>query len=242
MSELAENATPVCILGGGLGTRLGAITEALPKPMVRVGSKPFLQLILDHLVGLGFRRFILAVHYRWEAMREYFGDGSALNCRIEYSVEPEPLGTGGAVLWAQPLWGSRVLVLNGDTYLPVDWRDMLAEHADGSRPVTMALVRSEQCDRFGQVCVQEGRVIEFLEKHSGGGAGWINGGVYALDAAAMVGRRRGEAFSLERDVFPPLAGSINAYLCPDVPFADIGTPESLERFRQEAESRTGTGV
>ena len=236
------NATvAVCILAGGLSTRLRPLTDNIPKPMLPVAGRPFLELVLGHLAGLGLRRFVLAVSYRWEVIRDYFGDGSAFGWDIDYSVEPEPMGTGGAVLWAQPRWGRRALVLNGDTYCPANWPQMLEAHRRSGLPVTMALVPARRTDRFGRVEVRDGRVVRFCEK-AGSGAGWINAGAYVLEAEALAGRQRGESFSLERDLFPAMVGRIGAFLCPQVPFADIGTAESLARFRHEVEDSIRKGV
>jgi len=244
------NQISVLVLAGGLSTRLRPITETIPKPMVDVAGEPFLKRILGHLDSVGYRRFILAVSYHWEAIRDYFGDGGRLGWEIEYSVESEPLGTGGAVLWAQPMWGERVLVLNGDTYLPADWPAMVSAHAAAGVPATMALVRCDDASRFGSVLVADGpaplgRVTAFREKaprRGGPEAGWINGGAYVLERDALSGWRRGDRFSLERDVFVRLAGRIGAFRCEGVPFADIGTMQSLGRFRQEAESGRFKGV
>ena len=89
---------PICILAGGLSTRLRPLTETMPKPMVPVAGKPFVQHVLEHLGRLGFRRFILAVSYLWEQIYDYFGDGGQFGWELKYSVEPNALGTGGAVL------------------------------------------------------------------------------------------------------------------------------------------------
>ncbi len=223
---------PICLLAGGLSTRLRPVTDTMPKPMVPVGDRPFLQWLLDHFGSLGFRRFVLAVSYRWEQIEAYFGDGSRFGWRIEYSVEPEPLGTGGALLWAQPLWGDAALVANADTFLPEDWRAMIHIHREQGLPATMALVRQDDCSRFGRVTVQEGRVAGFEEKRPLAGPGWINGGVYIMVRSSLQSFERGTAFSLEKDVFPQLAGRIAAYPC-DAQFADIGTLTSLETFRSQ---------
>ena len=225
---------PVCLLAGGLSTRLRPITDTVPKCMVRVGDRPFLQLLLDHFDSLGFRRFVLAVSYRWEQIEAYFGDGSRFGWRIEYAVEPSPLGTGGAVLWAQPIWREAALVANADTFLPADWRDMLRTHYEQGMPATMALVRQDDCSRFGKVRVQEGRVAGFEEKRPNSGPGWINGGVYVMSKRSLDSFERGTTFSLEKDVFPKLGGRIAAYAC-EAGFADIGTLPSLEEFRKQME-------
>ena len=223
---------PVCLLAGGLSTRLRPITDSVPKSMVPVGDRPFLQLLLDHFGSLGFRRFVLAVSYRWEQIEAYFGDGARFGWRIEYSVEPELLGTGGALLWAQPLWRDAALVANADTFLPEDWRAMLRTHREQGLPATMALARQDDCSRFGKVTVREGRVAGFEEKKPHAGPGWINGGVYVMSRQALEPFKRGTAFSLEKDVFPRLSGRIAAYTC-DAGFADIGTMSSLEEFRKQ---------
>lgn len=228
LSDRDENLV-VCVLAGGLSRRLRPLTDTIPKPMIPVGGRPFLQLLLEHFASLGYRRFALAVSYLWERIADHFGDGSKFGWHIDYSVEPEPLGTGGAALWAQPLWGEAALIANGDTFLAEDWRELAATHKASGLPVTMALVRQDDCARFGKVEVSDGRVTGFVEKNPHAGAGWINAGVYLLDKSALAAFGRGQSFSLEKDVFPGLAGGIAAHECTR-PFADIGTPDSLAKF------------
>ena len=81
-----KDGLPVCILAGGLSRRLRPLTDTIPKPMVPVGDKPFLQLLMEHYAAMGHRRFILAVSYLWQQIQEYFGDGSSFGWQIEYSV------------------------------------------------------------------------------------------------------------------------------------------------------------
>jgi NDP-sugar pyrophosphorylase family protein len=223
---------PVCILAGGLSRRLRPVTETIPKAMVPIGGKPFVQLLLEHFSTLGYRRFVLAVSYLWEHIHEFFGDGRRFGWQIDYSIEPEPLDTGGAVLWAQPQWGQRAIIANGDTFLPEDWRQLQVTHDRAGLPATMALAHQNDCARFGRVDVRDGRVVGFVEKSPCVGAGWINAGVYVLEKEVLSGFRRGQRFSLELDVFPAWVGQIAAHSCHGA-FADIGTPESLEDFRQE---------
>jgi len=207
--------------------------------MVPVRGKPFLQMQMEHFASLGFRRFVLAVSYLWEQIRDYFGDGRGFGWRIEYSVEPEPLGTGGAVLWARPSWGPCAVVANGDTFLPEDWRALVTAHQSAGTAATLALVHQEDCTRFGRVAVRNGRAVGFEEKRHQAGPGWINAGVYVLREDIFVPFRPGQAFSLEEDVFPGLLGRIAAFRC-SRPFADIGTPEALEAFKAE-QNLTGSG-
>ncbi len=224
---------PICILAGGLSTRLRPLTETMPKPMVPVAGKPFVQHVLEHLGRLGFRRFILAVSYLWEQIYDYFGDGGQFGWELKYSVEPNALGTGGAVLWAQKFWSYEVLVANGDTYLPEDFRHMLALHRKAGEPATMALINQDDCSRFGRVKCIDGRVTAFCEKDGTDQPGWINAGIYILSRRAFGRYRPGEAFSLERDIFPSLCPGICAYFC-HTAFADIGTHQSLSAFRSRS--------
>ena len=220
----------VCILAGGLGKRLGTLTEEAPKPMVPIGDRPFLQVLMEHFASLGWCRFALAVSHLWEQIRDHFGDGGRFGWEIEYSVEPEPLGTGGAVLWAQPLWGRRAVVTNGDTFLAEDWRELLKAHEAANAPVTIALAEKDDCARYGMVEVQDGRIAGFTEKDPDAGPGWINAGTYVLEAEALAAFERGKSFSLETDVFPTLLGEMAAYFCRSE-HIDIGTPQSLAAFR-----------
>ena len=222
----------VCILAGGLSTRLRPLTETIPKVLVPVQGKPFVQIQMEHFSSLGVRRFVLAVSYLWEQIRDYFGDGSQFGWEIEYSVEEQPLDTGGAVLLAQPLWGERAIVANGDTFLPENWGPMVAADEAAGLSATVALIHQDDCSRYGKITVSDGRVMSFEEKATHTGAGWINAGVYILRKQAFDHFERGQRFSMERDVLPSLAGNILAYECNRY-FADIGTPESLAAFREQ---------
>ncbi|MCE5327938.1 MAG: nucleotidyltransferase family protein [Planctomycetaceae bacterium] len=233
IDAVADNPV-VCILAGGLSRRLRPLTDTIPKSMVDIAGKPLLERIMGHFASLGFGRFVLAVSYLRQQIEAYFGDGVAFGWDVRYSVEPEPLGTGGAVLLAHRLWAPAALVVNGDTFVPGDWRALWQAHRKGGHPATMALVHQEDTSRFGQVETDGQRVVKFVEKGGSARPGWINAGVYALEERALDGRTAGAAFSLERDVFEPLAGQIGAYLC-DAPFADIGTPQSLAEFRRRME-------
>lgn len=221
-----------CVLAGGLSKRLRPLTDTIPKAMVLIDGKPFLQLLLEHFSSLGLDRFVLAVSYLHEQIRDYFRDGKSFGWHIEYSVEPEPLGTGGAVLLAQPIWGKSAIIVNGDTFLAEDWRKLLTTHRAQGLPLTMAVARHEDRARFGSVQIRDDRVTGFAEKDSQTGTGWTNAGVYLLEDKVFAPFQPGQVFSLEQDIFPSLTGQIAAHRCTR-PFADIGTPTSLEQFREK---------
>lgn len=223
--------TPACILAGGLGTRLRPLTDALPKPMVPVAGKPFLEHQMVALAGAGVRDFVLAVSYRWESIRNHFGDGSAFGWRIRYSVEPEPLGTGGALAHALPHLPERFLVLNGDTYLDLDWAAFLEDPwADEGFDGCIAVRSVTDASAYGSMDLSDRHVTAFREKVASMGAGLVNAGLYALDRRVLEGRTG--SFSLERDVLPrvrlaahPIAGN----------FVDIGSFDRLDAFRRSME-------
>jgi D-glycero-alpha-D-manno-heptose 1-phosphate guanylyltransferase len=205
------------VLAGGLGTRLRAAVSDVPKPMAPVGGRPFLERLLDYWIAQGVRRAVLAVGYMHDRIRQHFGD-EYRGCAIAYSVEDQPLGTGGALLHALPLVKSNTfLALNGDTYFAVPLEALADFHRQRDADVSMSLFRSDNPRYTGVSLNPDGRVTGF------GGAGLVNGGVFLFRRAALEGLPAKVA-SLEKDVLPGMKGAI--YGCVfDVPFVDIGLPE-----------------
>src|SRR5881396_975592 len=148
--------------------RLRSIVEDVPKPMAPVQGRPFLAWVLDQLVGAGFHAAILAVGYRHEAIHAHFGEDYR-GLALRYSVEREPLGTGGAIRLACEQADARdVFVLNGDTYLELDFRAMLNAHARGGTELTMASCHVPDVARYGALELCDDRVQGFLEKGRSG--------------------------------------------------------------------------
>jgi NDP-sugar pyrophosphorylase family protein len=231
---------PVVILAGGLGTRLRPVIPDRPKGLAPVGDRPFLEIQIALLREQGARRFVLCVGHRADQIRDRLGGGSRLGVRIEYSVEPETLlGTGGALRLAERFFLPYALVLNGDTYLAADYRDLVAHHAKeraGAGAVaTMALARLEDGRRFGTVALDpdERFLAGFREKVQGAPAGcWLNAGAYVIELALLRRIPPGTTCSLERDVLPAAIDEgllIAAYRCTQ-PFFDIGTGEDYHHF------------
>ena len=222
------------VLAGGLGTRLAHVTGEIPKPMAPVGSRPFLEYLLDYLVEQGIDGAILAVSYQWEVIREHFGY-EYRGMPLDYSVEDEPLGTGGAIRQAlESLPDDEVIVLNGDTLFRVNLQSLANSHRNAGAQLSIALKQVADCGRFGHVEVSsEGVIARFLEK-STGGPGWINGGIYMLNRDLVTDFPMPESFSFEQDLVEPNVGRIrplafqsNAY------FIDMGVPEDYERAQRE---------
>lgn len=218
------------VLAGGLGTRLRSVVPDLPKPMAPVAGRPFLAWMLDALAAAGVQHLVLAVGYRHEVIRARFGDAFE-GIAIEYSVEAQPLGTGGAIrLAAERTDATRpVLVLNGDTFLQIDLRAMHEGHVAAGERLTVAACRVEDVSRYGALRVDGGHITGFLEKGHAG-PGLINAGTYVLAPDALRALPAGEAFSFEQRV---LVGALER-LRPAVfetpgAFIDIGVPEDYAR-------------
>lgn len=222
------------VLAGGLGTRLASVTSDIPKPMAPIGSRPFLEYLLDYLIEQGAEQAVLAVSYKWEVIRKHFGDtyrGLSLN----YSVEEQPLGTGGAILQAlEFLTDDEVVVLNGDTLFHVDLKGLANIHRNGGARLSIALKQVTDSGRFGRVEVSaDGVISSFLEK-STGGPGWINGGVYMLHRELFADCRMPVRFSFEQDLVEPNIDRIQPRAFQsEAYFIDMGIPEDYARAQRE---------
>ena len=217
------------ILAGGLGTRLRSMVPDLPKPMAPVGGKPFLAWVLEDLHQQGIRRAVLAVGYRWESIRDYFGTAHA-GLALNYSVEADPLGTGGAIRQALDMCSAEhVFVVNGDTYLKLDYAAMMQAHLAAGVPLTLSACALNDVGRYGALEIRDGRVTGFLEKGRQG-SGRINGGIYVMQRGLFGGSNMPEKFSFETDFLMPRIGDLTPLAYPvENTFIDIGVPEDYVR-------------
>jgi len=224
------------VLAGGLGTRLRQVVPDIPKPMAPVAGRPFLAFLLEYLEAQDIREVILSVGYRHEVIREFFGT-QYRSITLRYSIEMEPLGTGGGLRKSLSLAKtSPVFVFNGDTFLKVNYRNMAQAHAASNANITLALKQVDDTSRYGAVEIKEGRIVQFLEKGSHG-PGWINSGVYLLSRNIFDEYDLPEAFSLERDFLQPLVVNLKpaSYLTTGY-FIDIGVPEEYQKAQKELNS------
>lgn len=163
------------ILCGGLGTRLKSVIKDIPKPMAPINDKPFLEFIFEHLKKQGIKEVILAVSYKYEVIQEYFKD-EFLSIKIKYSIEKEPLGTGGAIKEALKFIKNEAYVLNGDTFFGIDLSKL---KLNGSK-ICLALKQMNDFDRYGTVNVDEQCLVISFEEKVFKKQGLINGGIYLL--------------------------------------------------------------
>jgi len=221
------------ILAGGFGTRLQSRLDGIPKPMVQVAGQPFLQILVDRLVDAGFGRVILSVGHLASVIQDHFGV-SWRGVPVDYVVEDAPLGTGGAIRKSmERVSEPEAFVLNGDTWLEVDYARMNELHERSHARITLALSRVADMARFGGVELRDQKVVSFIEKGQTG-PGFINGGVYVLAKDFPWPVNLPERFSFETDILLPLLPSLNhAVYVSSGRFIDIGVPEDLDRAQAE---------
>jgi NDP-sugar pyrophosphorylase family protein len=197
--------------------------------MVDINGRPFLEYILDQIKLWGGRRVVLCTGYLGHQILSKLGN-SYRDVQIVYSEEKSPMGTGGALRLASPLFHSEsVLVINGDSYCKADLISFLEWHLLKDARATLLLVESNDTRRYGKVEVDgNGRILGFEEKTESKGSGWINAGVYLFRQGFIKDIPAERPVSLEREIFPSWIGrGIYGYKS-DAPFIDIGTPESCQ--------------
>lgn len=197
------------IMAGGFGTRLKPLTIHRPKPMVPVANRPLMEHIIDLLRRHGIRDIVALLYFQPEAIRSYFGDGSAFGVRISYHTASADFGTAGAVRDALDLLGGeRVLVLSGDLLTDCDLSALISEHESRGSEATIALTSVEEPLSFGIVIADEstGRVERFLEKPTWGEvfSDTINTGIYLLEPSVLDRIPPGLSYDFSRDLFPSL--------------------------------------
>ena len=169
----------VFILAGGLGTRLRPLTETVPKPMLRVGDKPILELILEQFKEYGFRNFIISLNYKGSIIEEYFKDGKEFDVNIEYIRETKKLGTAGSIALVKEKLTKPFIVINGDILTGIDFDKFLNHHIENDFNITVGVRNYEINVPYG-VLVTDNMIIESLEEKPTYKFN-INGGVYALN-------------------------------------------------------------
>ncbi len=221
------------ILAGGLGTRLKDVISDVPKPMAPVMGKPFLQYLLDHLHKQEVSRVILSVGFKHQVIEDYFKT-KYKDISILYSVENEPLGTGGGIKKAlKKTIEQHVFILNGDTYFNVNLKQLCDKHLRLNSDITLSLKPMKDFDRYGSVVALENRIIGFEEKKYLA-KGNINGGVYMFNTTLFDRFELPDRFSFENDFLAKYLDklNINAFLS-NAYFIDIGVPEDYRRAQKE---------
>lgn len=221
------------ILAGGRGTRLKSVLPNMPKPMAPIAGKPFLRYLLENLYKQNIKRVIFAVGYKYEIIKNYFGDNYK-GIQIIYSIENEPLGTGGCIKKAlEYVLGHNVFILNGDTYLEIDLNKFKKRHEDLDSDLTLTVKTMINFERYGTVISKKNRVIGFGEKVFKE-KGNINCGVYIARADLFNKINVCRRFSFEKDFMEKYADKLNFNIfMTEGYFIDIGIPEDYMKAQSD---------
>ena len=214
------------VLAGGLGTRLKEVLPGIPKCMAPVNGKPFLTYVLDYLLRQNISKVILSVGYLKDHIINYFGENYKL-LKLEYAIENEPLGTGGAIKLSFGFCKQdEAFVMNGDTCFFPALKAMENLHFWETADITIAVKQMNDTARYGLVLTDEsGRIKDFREKEPSSGAGLINGGIYLINRK-IVDVFPHQKFSLENDIFKTSCSEFKMLAFQsDGFFLDMGIPE-----------------
>jgi len=222
----ASALPPVCILAGGVGSRLGEAVGQVPKPMLPVAGRPFLFHQLELLAREGAHEVVLCIGYLGDVIRHAVGDGSAFGLRVAYSDDGgDLLGTAGAVRQAIPRLGERFMVLYGDTYLRIDYADVDRVARESDLPALMTVLRNEGRWDVSNVRLAGDRVERYDKVEPDEDMTHIDYGLSVLEAGAVMETEPGASDLSTLFTAWATQGRLAAYVATER-FFEIGTPES----------------
>jgi dTDP-glucose pyrophosphorylase len=225
------------IMAGGFGSRLRPLTEDMPKPMLPVGGRPVMEVLLEQLQQAGIRQVNVTTHYLPEKITEHFGDGKAFGVEINYVNEEKPLGTGGALgLLPQPV--EPMLVVNGDVLTRVNFRSMLAFHQENHADLTVAVRQYDVEIPFG-VIESDGVLVKSVREKPRL-SHFVNAGIYLLDPGVYQFIPNGEHFNMT-DLIQWLIDAGRRVVCFPVSeyWLDIGQHADYVRAQNDMETKFG---
>ena len=203
------------ILAGGLGTRLQPLTDETPKPLLSMLGKPIVQHIMENLAKYGIKKVILSIGYKAKHIQNYFGDGSQYGISLAYSLEQEPLGTGGAIKQAAKQLTTPFFLVWGDNLMDINYQDLYQTYLHTRKNVTMTITPREDVEHFGVAKVEQNIITSFVEKPSREQApsNLINAGAFIIDPSCLSLLPEGKS-SIEKDCFEKFApaNEIAAYI------------------------------
>jgi D-glycero-alpha-D-manno-heptose 1-phosphate guanylyltransferase len=219
------------ILAGGLGTRLRSVVPNLPKPMAPIKGKPFLGYLLDYWLHQGIKHFILSVGYKYEIIRQHYGD-KYKSADVSYSIEKEALGTGGGLLLAIKYLRSKepFILLNGDTFFAINLNSLFTHHKNYKADMTLSLIEKKQNKRYSDVLLDNDGLIYSIDSTTNSSDNSMaNGGVYMIEGSLFSNYQKNDPnfFSLEEEILPQLLiqkKRIAGFFSQNS-FVDIGIPE-----------------
>ena len=227
LNASGEASFPVAILAGGLATRMRPVTERIPKALIEVAGRPFIEHQLTLLRREGVARVVLCVGFLGEMIEASVGDGARFGLKVSYSFDGERLlGTGGALRHALPMLGEQFFVLYGDSYLDIAYAPVQAAFRRSGKPALMTVFRNEGRWDTSNVLFDGERVVRYDKRHPSADMKFIDYGLGILNGD-MLRTTRDEAFDLS-DLYAALArdGRLAGYEA-TTRFYEIGTPSGL---------------
>lgn len=224
----------VVILAGGLGTRLKPITEKVTKVMVEVHGKPFLEYQFRYLKKFGFKKFLLLVSYLGDQVKNYFKDGQAFGIEIEYNEEKEPMGTAGALKMAESKLEESFLLINGDTFYPLDFKDFLSRANLIKQGGLIAVYQNQEKVAANNLKVEsDGMISACASDKNASELNGVDGGVSFYHKKILDFIPEGKKCSLENDIYPLLIRRrlLRAYFTSSR-YYDMGTFERLNIIKK----------
>lgn len=233
--ERRTRDNPVFVMAGGFGTRLHPLTQQCPKPMLQVGDRPILQIILERLIEKGFHRFFFSTHFMPEVIREHFGDGGRWGVSIEYIHEAEPLGTGGALgLLPKDEIHTPLLMVNGDLLTTLDYPGLMDFHEASGGVATMCVGQYEHQIPYGVVESTGSRLVSMVEKPTQ--RAFINAGIYVLSPSLVRGVPPGVRVDMPTLLTRALSEGSSVSVFPIHEYwLDIGRLEDFRRAQEDVE-------
>ena len=222
------------ILAGGLGTRLRSVVGDFPKVLAPVNDKPFLHYLLENASRQKIEHIILSTGYRHEHIESFITEKHSKK-NISFAIEPEPLGTGGAIANAlKQCKTDEVLILNGDTFFDIDYNFFYHHHHHHCAEFSIALRTMQNFNRYGTVAVDNQRRITAFQEKRQMEEGMINAGIYIINRPGFMELNWTQKFSLEKDYMEKYFGKIPMYgFSYDGYFIDIGIPEDYEKAQRD---------
>lgn len=222
----------VVLMAGGLGTRLRPLTDKIPKPLLKVGTKPILETILESFLDAGFHRFYFAVNYKSQMIEDYFGDGSRFGAEIEYLHENKRMGTAGALYFLPEIPKEPIFVMNGDLLTKVDFGELLEYHLEQEATATMAVREYNYQVPYGVIDFDGEKITGIREKPSY--SFFVNAGIYVLSPEAVAQVDKEEFFDMPQLFDDLIASGKKTTVFPVREYwLDIGRMDDFQRAQEE---------
>ena len=225
------------ILAGGLGTRLQAYTNSLPKPMLPLGEKPILEHLIEWVRKNGVKEIVLCVSYLRKKIEDYFGDGKKFGVKIEYAISNKPLATAGQLKTAEKFIDGTFVCLYGDSIYNFSLRSMIAQHKKSKSIVTMSLYDYKFNLKYGVIdTTKVGRVNSWNEKPKFSAK--INMGCYVMESELLQLIPKNKPYGMDDTIRKVLAKKKKVTsVISKKGFIDIGDKETYEKANDEYKNR-----